>query len=478
MAAINFGGLATGLDTNSIIDGLMEIYRQPLDRLESNKNLQTQKLNAFKAYEDVLKEFRDAVRDMSLTSDVQLARIDQSDSGYVKAEATSAKPGSYDIKVAQTAQVQKSASVGFASNTENLGAGTLSLEIGAKTVEFSFTEDGSSLEDIADALNAKSSETGVSATVINDGSGDTPYRLLLSGADAGVAFATGGELGTVLDSTTTQEARKAVAYVDGVRVQSDTNTLTGVIRGVTLNFLKESARLSEGVPEIGVEPHNWAEPPQWEATSINISQDVDGLKEKMRNFVEIYNKVMEFVQPSEVPETADENEEAEEEDLSWYHIRQEPAARSTMRRLQRYLTQQVDTGGNYNSLSSLGLSTNRDGTIQFDEARFEKAASEDFLSVTTILAGNDQEIGVMKPLKDYLYEVTNNYDGFYAGRKETYDLKMDGLDKQIERTTWRLEQREVGLRAQFTALEQLVSGMNQTTQYLEQYINQLSWNRD
>ena len=36
MGSITFGGLATGLDTNALIDSLMEIERIPLDRLETD----------------------------------------------------------------------------------------------------------------------------------------------------------------------------------------------------------------------------------------------------------------------------------------------------------------------------------------------------------------------------------------------------------------------------------------------------------
>ena len=35
--SITFGGLATGLDTNAIVDQLMAIERQPITRLEEDK---------------------------------------------------------------------------------------------------------------------------------------------------------------------------------------------------------------------------------------------------------------------------------------------------------------------------------------------------------------------------------------------------------------------------------------------------------
>ena len=61
MADINFTGLASGLDTDSIIKGLMEAERQPLNRLEGDKKYFQKRMEAFKAFDDRLAALNSAV---------------------------------------------------------------------------------------------------------------------------------------------------------------------------------------------------------------------------------------------------------------------------------------------------------------------------------------------------------------------------------------------------------------------------------
>ena len=62
---IQFGGLATGLDTSSIIDQLMNIERQPLARLEADKTSLNNRLKAFTELDTRLKSFSDTIKDLN-----------------------------------------------------------------------------------------------------------------------------------------------------------------------------------------------------------------------------------------------------------------------------------------------------------------------------------------------------------------------------------------------------------------------------
>ena len=63
--SIQFGGLATGLDTSSIIDQLMNIERQPLTRLEADKTWLNNRLKAFTELDTRLKAFSDSIKDLN-----------------------------------------------------------------------------------------------------------------------------------------------------------------------------------------------------------------------------------------------------------------------------------------------------------------------------------------------------------------------------------------------------------------------------
>jgi flagellar hook-associated protein 2 len=119
-------------------------------------------------------------------------------------------------------------------------------------------------------------------------------------------------------------------------------------------------------------------------------------------------------------------------------------------------------------LSQLGISTQKDGTLKVDGTVLKGAISDDLDGVVSLFAGSAATEGLSAKLVDYLESVTDRSDGILASRKTATDSGLRRLDSQIERQEARLEQREETLRAQFTAMEQLVSSMNATSSYLSQ----------
>ena len=92
-----------------------------------------------------------------------------------------------------------------------------------------------------------------------------------------------------------QEAKQAVVFIDGIKVVSNTNTITDAISGVSLDLNSVSTTLSSGSPEAGVDPWDWADPPQYATTRMDIEADTGTLKEKITAFVTAYNGVMEWI---------------------------------------------------------------------------------------------------------------------------------------------------------------------------------------
>ncbi len=126
MSEISFGGLATGLPTEDIISGLMRFERRPVERLEEQKEYETTRLKAYGQLRDLLDGLRVAASSLNLTSDVRTSKVDVATDAPFSATSSGSQTGSYDVAVAQLAQVQKSVSVGVASTTSNaFGSGTL-----------------------------------------------------------------------------------------------------------------------------------------------------------------------------------------------------------------------------------------------------------------------------------------------------------------------------------------------------------------
>ena len=60
MASVNFGGLASGLDTESIVKALMDVEKKPLTRLENDKKFLDTRLKAFSEFDKKLEALETA----------------------------------------------------------------------------------------------------------------------------------------------------------------------------------------------------------------------------------------------------------------------------------------------------------------------------------------------------------------------------------------------------------------------------------
>ena len=483
MAEISFGGLATGLPTEDIVSGLMRLERRPVERLEAQKEYETTRLKAFAQLRDHLDTLRSAVSNLNLTGDVRTSKADVAADAPFTATSNGAQTGNYDVAVAQLAQVQKSVSGGVASTTAaTFGSGTLTLGETVITID----ETNNSLGGLVDAINKQAEETGVRATIINDGSGENPYRMVLTGDNANVSFDPVFDLqdgeGAAIDFSLDQvrAAQQAVAYVDGVKVVSDSNTLSGVISGVSINLHKVSEQLSSGTPEEGVPSHEWTDPPQYQQNSLAITADTSELKEKITGFVDAYNGVMKWIAAGYdrfgAQETAaEEGEDGETtpENLSDV-LRGDATVNSVKRQLQSILGSPVAVDGPLKTLSQLGIATNRDGTLNLNQSKLDEQLENNFSAFTGLLAGDDNVEGVMKKFNFALLDLTSSRDGVYANSQSRYDTNVRRIDSDILRMETLMAKKEESLRARFTAMEQLVSSMNSQSSFLTQQMSMLS----
>lgn len=536
--AISFGGLATGLDTSTLISQLMQVERMPLTRLKNDKNYFNSRLSALGKFETKLEGFLAKIEKLDSATELQAKKATLSSSDFFSAAAKSeAVAGSYQVEVVDLAQVQKSVSQGVIDKTsQNFGMGALTLTVGTnEPVEIAVDSTNNSLEGIMSAIN--SADAGVTASIINDGTG-APYRLVLTGSDIATDFSLSADLATyngdvtsltaggyadqdaqlfgigtislstgyditlggasnsladIRDAinletgttgvsatieddgtggwklalaggtinstalsggagyeaptlTTTQNAQQAHIRVDGIDIYSASNTLTEAIPGVSLDLGK-------------------AEPGT--VTNLTVKTDEAAIKSLIQSFVSGYNDVVGFV-------TSQSKTEGSEAGI----LAGDSGLNSVKRRLQNLLTTPVS--GSISSLSQLGLETQKDGTLIINDETLTEAIQDDLSGVTTLLAGDGLTDGIATGFKSYLDDITDDIDGFYAGRKESIDRNIKRTEKSIENMEMRLDKREQTLFDQFNALEQLISTMNATSSFLTSQLTSLEnlWSKN
>jgi flagellar hook-associated protein 2 len=211
--ALTITGLASGIDTNAIIQQLVAVQHNQITTLQNQQSTITNEETTFQQIESDLLALQNDASSLSnsingIFDSRSVASSDQTvATGAASADAT---PGVYSFKVDSLAQAQVIASQGYTSPASTITQGTFGFQVGSGPVT-SVTIDGSNntLQGLASAINA--SGGGVTASVVNDGSGSQPYRLLLASNATGTANAinitsnlgadSGGAFQPVLTST-------------------------------------------------------------------------------------------------------------------------------------------------------------------------------------------------------------------------------------------------------------------------------------
>ncbi|MGL1932416.1 MAG: flagellar filament capping protein FliD [Desulfotalea sp.] len=480
MGEITFGGLATGLPTEDLISSFLEVDKQPLNRLNATKTEESEKLKAYKQYDVLLDKLKESVSGLNLTSDARTTSIDLSDEDHVAVESNGAATGNHTISVVQLAQVQKTVTDGVSSQSDAIfSEGTISIG----DVGIVIDENNNSLSGMMNAINATSDETGVTASIINDGSESNNYHIVLTGKDASTSFSFANDLKVTEDDTEvsfsadhTSIAQQAVAIIDGIEVVSNSNKINDAVAGLDITLKEVSEMLT---PASGETKATYA------YTTIEVEPDTDALKEKITGFVTAYNEAMNWiVEGYEYTEDDDDTDTSSstsddddtEENLS-HLLRGDSTINKVKRDLQNMLVDSNDNSSKFQILAELGIQTQQDGTLLIKAATLDENLADNYNDVVSLLAGDESNDGIMDKLNDSLIKHTSATQGMYALKEDTHDSRLTSLDKQIEQQNSRLETIELRYRSQFTALELLVSSMNNEATFISNFFSSMTSNK-
>jgi flagellar hook-associated protein 2 len=433
---ISVGGLATGLDTNSIIDKLVALERRPVDLLEQQIAAIQATKSSVSSVQSKLATLRGAAQALGTTDDVLIRTAKSSDESAVSAVAgAGAARGAVEITVGRLARGSVAgATVGVASATATVagGAGTFEFQVGSGAVQSVAVDGTTTLQGLADSINALGA--GVTATAVNLGTAATPdYRLeIVSQSTGASSTVTVTHDGTTLGVQTTQaglDAQFTVAGFAGTFTR-ETNTFSDVLAGVTFSL--------NGVG----------------TSTVTVSDDPDKIVDQIKSLVTSFNDLVSFVAgESNVSETKDKS------DVSVGTLATDSTVKGLLTRLHDVFSQSL-TGAStkYVNLSSLGLATQQDGTIKLDEAKLRAAVSDNPNAVAQVFAGNGTATGVANDLATVIGDATSA-GGLLAKHTTSLDDQIRSLQDDVDAGQRRVDAFQANLEAQFTALESLVSGL-------------------
>ncbi len=423
---VSFSGLASGIDTDSIVDSLIEVESAPKTLLEDKITYLETKQTTYEEFNTLLEAFYDTTLGLNSSYDINTFEVSNGGSSYFSITTTSlTSAGSYSVEVVSLAQQQKDISTNYVADTDIT---TLSgeLQLGEETISYEDT----TLEDLVTQINE--GDYGVTASVVNDGSG-SGYRLMLTGDTAGEELEIVGTGDITLDTSTdghTVEGTKAQVEIDGVTYYSSSNTITSAIKGATITL----SDTSDG-----------------DSSKVTIESSADEtISTKLQELVDAYNAVNEYIDTISASDSTLAN-----------------TMKSVQRSLRNYLTG--------SELVNLGISTDWEtGELSFDSDTFSEAYAADSEGVITNLFGDDDTDGVLVRLDDYLAEQTNATSGFLATKEERIDDQISRLEDSITAMETRLEKRRETLEAQFSAMETLISSLNSNGDYLTSFFEDYS----
>ena len=439
---ITVGGLATGIDTNSIIDKLVALEKRPVALLGVEVQDVQATQTSINTLGGKLSTLRSAAHALGTTDGVLVRAATSSDTDVLAAAAgAGAQPGSVVLTITQLARGSVAgATVGVASATSTVasGPGTFQFQVGSGTVKSVNVDATTTLQGLATAINAL--DAGVTASAVNLGTASAPdFRLeIASKATGATSTVTVTHDDTALAVQTAQAGQNAQFTVDGFSgtFERESNTFGDVLPGVTVTLRNRGT------------------------ATVTVADDADAITAKVKTLVAAFNDIVTFVTgESQVTETQDKS------DVTLGSLATDSTVKHLVARLHEVFSESV--GGTYTNLSSLGLATQQDGTIAFDEGKFRTALGSDSTAVAATFAGAGTASGVAKDLSALIDGMTGS-GGTLALHTTALNDQIRSLQDQIDAGQREVDAFEVNLRQQFTALETFVSGLKNQGSFLQQ----------
>lgn len=454
-------GVGSGLDVKGLVSQLMAVEQRPLTLLSQKEAGFLSEISSLGSVQGALSSLQSAAQSLATAGTASYTTA-VGDSTVLTATADStAVAGSYSITVNALAQGQKLVSpaiTGVASTTAAIGTGsatTLTVTLGtltgvftpdpAKTpVTLTIDSTNNTLAGMRDAINAASA--GITASIINDG-GATPYHLVLTSNSTGAAnsikLATGGAapdptIAALLDYdpaaptpnfAVLQAAQDASFIVDGVTIASASNIVTGAIQGVTLELAKEPGT----------------------AVSVAVMRSSTNLVSALNVLVSAYNSANKTIASTTAKGAMLQGD--------W-------AVLSLQRQVRSILGSVQTAGGTYTTLSQLGITFQKDGSLALDSSKVSAAVAANIGSVSALAAALGSAVkSAVSAMVGSSGPISSRTDGINRSIKDIGVRRTD-----IQR---RLDATQARYQAQFSALDTLMSSMTKTSTFLSQQLNNL-----
>jgi flagellar hook-associated protein 2 len=453
-AVYHASGLASNLDTQGIIDKLVQIESKPLTDLTAKQGAIAVQISSIGTLISNLNDFSSAARGLRSKGVTQITASGGSTDYSVSGSAFSA--GRYKLKVEDLARAAKARSTGtaFTSGDSEVSATADTLKINVDGVNYNIAVPAHmKLKELAANIN---SSTGVkldngtdatspfSATVVSDGTNSyltianksAGHRL---GQPASDAFTVVHDLPTLNLDTSVQVATNSVVYADNLKIERRTNELKDVVPGATITLKNASNSTSDLV----------------------FASDSSGAAGNLQKFVDTFNVVAKFLTDARTASLSGHNSD---DKISGTLIM------NLERRLQNLVSTPINATGGVRSLRDLGVALQKDGSLTLDSDKLNDAISADAAAVNAIF---QKSTGIGTMADDIVQSQVSSSNGALYNRRKSLQTTTSQLTTKAHSIQDHLDRYRDQLQRQYSNLEQIMSGINATATFLDQQNLQL-----
>lgn len=473
MATISSAGLGSGLDVETIVTKLVALERAPIDQLQTEKSRLQADLSSYGKLQSNLSTLRDAARSLSDTTGWSPVTAASSDAATVLVSAgSSAVPSTYEMTIARMASAQQLASVAFSSAATTVGQGTITIDIGswngdqsafipkvpATTASIVIGPGDDTLEKIRDKINGAA--VGVTASIVRDVHGARlTLRSSQTGAEnafrIGVAENGGAGLSALAYDPSVgnqqmqrnQPAANAQVTINGLAVESASNTLTDVMDGLTLTLGKPSAT----------------------PVTVTVNRDTEAVKKNITAFADAYNETVKFLRDQTKYDAGSKAAGTLQGDRT---------AAMLQNQLRSIMGATSGASSVLKRLTDIGLDPQSDGTLKVNATKLTSGVAK-LDELKKMFSGTDDLVsannGFAVQMRRFADMVLGD-GGALSSRQEALRASITRNDSRQSQLSDRVGAFEKRVRAQYSALDTRMGQLSGLSSYITQQIAQFNKN--
>ncbi len=459
MPLINFSGIASGIDAESLISATTEATRTTrVQPLEDKVTETTETNDALSELKTKLLTLKSALQDITTSSGGALVKqVTSSSETFITASAaSSATNGTYTVSVDSGAKAKNGVKALYDVGGDDWislsslarGGSTLTsapnneitVTVGgeATTIEVTNTM---TIADLVSEFNANNTKGVMSA--VNVGTSASPqYRLMVTAFNTGavngaVSISAGSDFNTFLTQTAGQASSDSTFDVSGVAtgITREKNTVTDIIPGITFNLQSEPTTPTD--------------------VTLTVSDDISASASKVKKFVDAWNDIVAFVNENNLVSREESGDSVSNIFAALSKTRIDDNALTNIR--GALSAARAEDGSAVRIFADIGITTERDGTLKFDEDTFESAVNNEADSVNQLLMTFADTMATTGGTIDQYTGFNRLIDTARQSNDElisNYNSRIAELEKQITKT-------EENMRARFARLESTVGRLQQ-----------------